>query len=170
MSLLNLFIATLIAYASAVLPRGRLVSLYELFGDEKLLMQYVIVMLVSLIVMYSFEQWRKQRKYIRATMTLRRAPHLRKHMIEGVQGGSFAYLAEQVMYGTAGEGSWLPPMAEVYVICDMDEVEQDPTREPMMLVVPVFKDVSLEQPTMAVQVPRAKLFKHIPRNLIPELI
>lgn len=170
MSLLNLLIASILAYASAALPRGRLLSVYEVASDDKLLMQYIIVLLVSLIVMYAFEQWRSHRKAIRAALTMRRSAGLRKHMIEGVVGGSFAYLAKQVQYGTEGEGSWLPPMAEVYVICDMDEVELDPSREPTMLVVPVFKDVSLERPTMAVQVPRSDLFKHIPRNMIPELI
>jgi len=170
MSLLNALIAVLVAYAISCVTQNKLLSMYELFSNEKLLLQAVIAFLSALIVVYGMEQWRKQRKYIKAAMTMRRASGLRKHMIEGVQGGSFAYLAKQVQYGTEGEGSWLPPMAEVYVICDMDEVELDPTREPTMLVVPVFKNVSLEQPSMAVQVPRADLFKHIPRNMIPELL
>jgi hypothetical protein len=171
MSLFNTLFAVLLAFGIACLTKGKLVSLYELVSDDKLLMQSIIVVLCATITMYAMEQWRKQRKYIKAALTMRRrAPGLRQHMIEGVQGGTFAYLAKQVQYGTEGEGSWLPPMAEVYVICNMDEVENDPTREPTMLVVPVFKDVSLTRPTIAVQVPRSDLFKHIPRNMIPELI
>lgn len=171
MSLFNTLFAVVLAYGLACLTKGKLVSLYELFNDDKLLMSSIICVLTVMIVMYALEQWRKQRNHIKAALTMRsRAPGLRKHMIEGVQGGTFAYLAKQVQYGTEGEGSWLPPMAEVYVICNMNEVEPDETREPTMLVVPVFKDVSLSRPTIAVQVPRSDLFKHIPRNMIPELI
>lgn len=168
MSLLNLFIATLIAYGACALPKGRLLSVYELFSDENLLMKYVIVLLAALIVLYAIEQWRVQGKRIKAAMTLRRAPGLRQHMIDGVQGGSFAYLAKQVEYGS--DGDWLPPMAVVFVICDMEEVESDPTREHTMLVVPYFKEVDLQRPSIAVEVPKKDLYKHIPRHMIPEII
>lgn len=165
----NMMIALLLAYAiTCGLNNTGLLSLYQIFSSQVMVLQLSLIFCVIGAVFITLEQIAKNRKQWRAAMTARRAPHLRQHMIDGVVSGSFAYLATQVAYGS--DDSWLPPMAKVYVICDLDEIESDPTRERTMVVVPVFDDVSLERPSMAVEVPKKDLYKYIPRNMIPELL
>lgn len=171
MNYLTVAIALGLAYfvAGATGSAGpQMLSVYTLLNSKEALLTLAVTFLCIMCVLTSWRQWVKQRSHIKAAMTMRRAPKLRQHMIDGVKGGSFAYLSKQVAYGT--EGSWLPPMAEVFVICDMEEIEPDPTREPTMLVVPYFRDVPTSRPSIAVQVPASDLFKHVPRNMIPELI
>ncbi|MNV99269.1 hypothetical protein D3C71_1946120 [compost metagenome] len=58
--------------------------------------------------------------------------------------------------------SWLPAMAIVYII-DQDE-------QGLCVVVPYFSDLQLQRPMLAIKVAQDKLYKHVPRHMIPELI
>jgi hypothetical protein len=169
MSMMNMLIALVLAYVITSATSGNtMLSLYQIFSSQVLVLKLSVIFMALGAVVITIEQLVANNKRYRAARTLRRTPGLRQHMIDGVCGGSFAYLAKQVQYGT--EGAWLPPMSEVFVICDLEEIEPDPTRERTMLVVPYFKEVDLTRPSIAVKVPKQDLFKHIPRHMIPEII
>lgn len=160
----NLLIAALVAYALTSAFNGTaMLSMYQILNNKELGLTMVVVFLIAAIVLYSLEQYKDQRTRIRASMTLRRQPKLKAHMQAGLKGGSFAYLAEQQPYGAPGEdASWLPAMAVVYII-DLDEVGH-------CVCVPYFNDKDLQRPMLAITVAPDKLYKHVPRHMIPELI
>jgi hypothetical protein len=167
-TLLSAALAYAIVCASGEHPR--IVDLWTLLNSPNLIWQFLFFTVLFTALGIAAKEYRAKAAILRAAMSRRRHPKLRKLILAGVGEGSFAYLAKQVQYGTQGEANWLPAMSTVYVICLADEVKEDPTREPTAVCVPYFEGAKSYSPSMTVEVPLQDLYKHVPRHLIPELI
>ena len=167
-TLLSAALAYLIVCASG--EHFRIVDLWTLLNTEALLWKFLFTTVLLTVLGLAGKEYRAKAAILKAAMSRRRHPVLRKHILAGVGEGCFAYLAKQVQYGTQGEGNWLPAMSTVYVICLKDDVQMDETREPTAVCVPYFEGAKNYSPSMTVDVPLYDLYKHVPRHLIPELI
>jgi hypothetical protein len=165
----NVLFAIIGVYLGLSMSQGQsLLSMYDLFSSEVLVLRFILLFVLTMVVFITIEQFCRQRKRIRAALSLRRSPKLRALVKSGVNPGSFAYLATPVRYGDSG---MLPAMTVLFVVDHAGQ--QNPHAEveaPSFYVVPYFENMPKDQPLFPVIVSGSELYPHIPRHMIPELI
>lgn len=164
----NLVIAILAAYCLICIRSNSLVPLYKLFSDQVLGLQFIVASFVSLAILLTAQQWMDKRSLIKAVMSKRKHGKLNRLVTSGINNGCFAYLTQEEKYGVSGK---LPPMSVVYVVA----VSGDMNRAPTAWVVPKFKGQVVgpelsDLPSLAIEVPIDRLYKHVPAHLIPEIV
>lgn len=163
-TLLSAALAYAIVCASG--EHARVVDLWTLLNSPNLIWQFLFFTVLFTVLGIAAKEYRAKAAILRAAMSRRRHPKLRKLILDGVSEGGFAYLNKQVQYGTQSEGNWLPAMSTVYVIL----VRAPESDNPTAVCVPYFEGAKDYSPSMTVEVPLEDLYKHVPRHLIPELI
>lgn len=164
----NLAISVLAAYCLLSIKSNSLVPLYKLFSEQVLGLQFIVYTFVSLALLLTAQQWLDKRSLIKAVMSKRKHGKLNRLVTSGINDGCFAYLTQEEQYGVAGK---LPPMSVVYVVA----VSSDMNRAPTAWVVPKFKGQVVgpelsDMPSLAIEVPISRLYKHVPAHLIPEIV
>ena len=165
----NVVVSAILAYAiTSGYIGNRLLSLYEILNTKNMLLFLVMTFAIILMLLILLDHWKENRRMIKAALTARRHPKLRKHVMDGVTEGCFAYLISPHKYGTEAT---LPPMSIVYIIGIVDRgVDR------IAHVVPRFEShVELPDefgsvPQMSIEVKIDQLWKYVPRHMIPELV
>jgi len=166
----NVVVSAVLAYAITSGYMGnRLLSLYEILNTKDIAIFLVMAFFLVLFALLLLDHWKHNRRQIRAALSMRKHPKLRKHILDGVTDGSFAYLISPQPYGA---DAMLPPMTVVFVSSVEDRGEKR-----IAYVVPKFesqvdmdKSVLTSVPQMHIEVPYDQLWKYVPRHMIPELV
>lgn len=166
----NVVVSAILAYAiTSGYVGNRLLSLYEILNVTSTAVFLAMTFFLILFALVLVDHWKHNRRQIRAALSMRKHPKLRKHILDGVTDGCFAYLISPQQYGA---DALLPPMTIVFVASVADRGENR-----VAYVVPKFEsqvdmDSSVQSnvPQMHIEVPYDQLWKYVPRHMIPELV
>ncbi len=166
-----------VAYGLLVAKYNTVISLYTMLNDEVVGLTFIVFAMVWFAITAILIQYVDRRKTLKAIWSQRKHGRLLSLVQAGLsEGGCFAYLAKEVPYangklppmtivyviGTDGEQGWLQVIPKFDQQIDMGEtMDENP--------INAYKQRA-PKPSLVVRVQATDLYKHIPPNLIPEII